>query len=88
MSRKEKYTYPAIFDYADDGITITFPDLPGCISCGFSDEEALHMAKDAMSGYIYTSENDNVKLAEPTPLKLIKIKNNQRIQLIEIYMPA
>ena len=26
---KDRYIYPAIFDYADDGISIEFPDLPG-----------------------------------------------------------
>ena len=37
---KDSYLYPAIFKYGEDGITITFPDLPGCISCGKNDEEA------------------------------------------------
>ena len=26
---KERYIYLAIFDYAEDGISIEFPDLPG-----------------------------------------------------------
>jgi hypothetical protein len=25
----DRYVYPAIFDYADEGIAIEFPDLPG-----------------------------------------------------------
>jgi|GEM_PF-5174517 hypothetical protein len=25
----DRYLYPAIFDYADDGISVEFPDLPG-----------------------------------------------------------
>lgn len=25
---KDTYIYPAVFDYADDGISISFPDLP------------------------------------------------------------
>jgi hypothetical protein len=27
MSLKDKYIYPAIFNFADDGISIEFPDL-------------------------------------------------------------
>ena len=27
--KKDYYLFPAIFDYADDGISISFPDLPG-----------------------------------------------------------
>ena len=30
---KNEYTFIAVLEYADDGINITFPDLPGCISC-------------------------------------------------------
>ena len=40
---KDYYVYPAVFDYADDGITIDFPDLPGCMPCAFSTEEAVKM---------------------------------------------
>ena len=45
MSIKDKYIYPAIFDFDEDGITVTFPDLPGCITCGDSQEEAFKNAK-------------------------------------------
>jgi len=45
---KDRYIYPAIFDYDDDGIAVEFSDLPGCFTCGDNDEEALHMAKEAM----------------------------------------
>ncbi len=31
-----KYIFNAVFTYDYDGISINFPDLPGCISCGFS----------------------------------------------------
>ena len=41
----KKLIYPAVFLQDDDGITITFPDLPGCISCAATFEEAYDMAK-------------------------------------------
>ena len=41
---KDKYIYPAIFDYADDGISVEFPDLPGCLTFGDSEEEAFMAA--------------------------------------------
>lgn len=32
---KERYLFPAIFERGDvDGYTVTFPDLPGCITEG------------------------------------------------------
>lgn len=30
---KDTYIYPAVFDNSEDGISITFPDLPGCLPC-------------------------------------------------------
>lgn len=45
--------YPAIFDRNEDGsYTITFPDLPGCISEGKSIENALYMAQSALTQFI------------------------------------
>ena len=42
---KDQYCYPVIFEYAEDGVNISFPDLPGALICGDTTEEALEMAK-------------------------------------------
>lgn len=47
-------TYTAVFVYDVDGITVIFPDLPGCITCGETRDVALDMAKDAMDGWLET----------------------------------
>lgn len=48
-----EYVYPAIFsENADGSYTITFPDLPGCISEGKSLPDALAMASKALSQWI------------------------------------
>ncbi len=85
--KKDYYIYPAIFEYAKDGISISFPDLPGCISCAKTDEDALYMAKDALGLYIACSEEDNEELKEPSKLNEINLKENQRAVLIEVNMP-
>ncbi|WP_338588228.1 type II toxin-antitoxin system HicB family antitoxin [Paenibacillus sp. Y5S-9] len=46
------YQYYAIFNFAEDGINVTFPDLPGCFTCGDSVEEALLMAKEALELFL------------------------------------
>jgi predicted RNase H-like HicB family nuclease len=28
-----KITYPAVVEESDDGLSIYFPDLPGCVGC-------------------------------------------------------
>lgn len=85
--KKDYYIYPAIFEYAKDGISVSFPDLPGCISCAKTDEDALYMAKDALGLYIACSEEDNEELKKPSKLNEINLKENQRAVLIEVNMP-
>src|SRR5690554_3424444 len=55
-----KYIYPAIFDPNENsGFTITFLDLPGCITEGDNMDEALHMATEALALHLYGMEQDN-----------------------------
>lgn len=47
----DKYIFPSVFDPAEEGeigYTVTFPDLPGCITEGDTLEEAMAMAREAM----------------------------------------
>lgn len=81
---KDNYIFPAIFDYADDGISIEFPDLPGCLSSANSDEEALYSAKDVLRGFLLFMEEDGEEIPAPTKLKDIALEANQRAVLIEV----
>lgn len=40
--------YPARFECDEDGITVTFPDIPEAITCGYSEAEAKECAVDAI----------------------------------------
>lgn len=86
--KKDRYIYPAIFVYADDGISISFPDLPGCFSCASSDEEALSMAKEALGLHLYGMEEDNDEIPSPTSINKIPLEPNQAVVLIEVLMPS
>lgn len=85
--KKDSYIYPAIFNYDKDGITINFPDLPGCITCASNDEEAFFMAKDALGGHMAVIEEYNDDVPEPTPLNKIELGKNQKAVLIQVDMP-
>lgn len=85
--KKDRYIYPAIFDYADDGISIEFPDLPGCLPCAQSTEEAFTNAKEAMALHLYGIEQDGEEVPHPTDLKDIQAKQGQVVVLIEAWMP-
>lgn len=85
--KKDRYIYPAVFDFAGDGISVSFPDLPGCFSCADSDEEAVSMAKEALGLHLYSMEEDNDEIPVPTPISKIKLEPNQAVVLVEVIMP-
>lgn len=57
--KKIRLKYIAIFDVASDGISITFPDIPECLSCAYSKRQSKKMAKDALELALH-----EVKLSE------------------------
>ena len=89
MNKQDTYIYPAIFDYAEDGISIFFPDLPGCLPCAFSTEEAMHNAREAMGLHLFSMEEDGDKIPEPSDILELKkqLDTNQILTLVEVFMP-
>lgn len=85
-----KYIYPAIFEHGEErGYTVTFPDLPGCISEGLSIEHALTMAKEALELYMYNLEDEGEEIPEPTsPDKIDITEKGSFVSLIEAWMPS
>lgn len=79
-----EYVYPAIFEQNDDGsYTITFPDLPGCISEGKSLSNAIDMAQKALTQWIeYLLDEDEV-IPNPSDLRAINLLENQFINLVK-----
>lgn len=84
---KDTYIFPAVFDFADDGISIEFPDLPGCLPCAGTLDEAVKNAKEAMRLHLFGMEEDGEDIPEPTPVTAIKTKKNQSLILIDVFMP-
>lgn len=85
--KKDRYSYIAVFHYADDGISISFPDLPGCFPCADTTEEALKNAREAMGLHLFGMEQDNDEIPDATPITKLKLKKNEVPVLIEVFMP-
>lgn len=78
------YIYPAIFEHNDDGsYTITFPDLPGCISEGKSLSNAMDMAQKALTQWIEYLLDEKEPIPEPSDIKKIIPADNQFINLVQ-----
>lgn len=89
---KDFYVFPAVITFDSDGISIEFPDLPGCFSCVESESEnpllkILHNAREAMSLHLFNMEIDGDVIPEPSDILKIKHKKNQAVILVDAYMP-
>lgn len=79
-----EYIYPAIFEKNNDGsYTITFPDLPGCISEGKSLSNALDMAQSALTQWIKYLQAEKESIPDPSDINAIKPLENQFVSLVQ-----
>ena len=70
-----KYIYPAIFTPEEGGYSVDFPDIEGCFTCGDTLEEALDMAKDALS--LMLTQLEDEKRFIPTPSNINELSMNE-----------
>ena len=84
---RNTYIYPAILNYSENGISIEFPDLPGCLPCASTSEEAAKNAKEAMGLHLWGMEKDNDPIPEPTDITNLKYSNGEIPLLVEVFMP-
>ena len=84
---RDFYQYPAIFDIADDGISIFFPDLPGCLPCADNMQDAFKNAKEALHLHLYGMEEDDEAIPASSDPAAIKLKQNQTLAMSEAWMP-
>lgn len=84
---KETYSFPAILYYAEDGISVEFPDLPGCLPCADTTEKAVKNAREALGLHLWSMEKDNDKIPEPTDIKDLQIEKGSIPLLVDVFMP-
>jgi len=77
------FVYPAIFQTNDDGsYTITYPDLPGCISEGKSLINAMDKAQSALIQWIeYLIETKQV-IPDASNIETISTEEKEFVSLI------
>jgi len=84
---KDTYVYPAVISIDPDGISIEFPDLPGCLSCADTTEEAARNANEALRLHMWSMEKDGDIIPTPTSIAEIVLEVNQIPLLVEVFMP-
>jgi len=85
----DRYIFPAVFEKGENkGYSVTFPDLPGCITEGDTIEEALRMAKEALELHLYGMEEDGDLIPAPTAPEKIKIDTEGAfVSLVDAWIP-
>ena len=78
-----EYVYPAVFCANNDGsYTVTYPDLPGCISEGKSLANAMYMAQAALSQWIEYMADKNQAIPGASDIKNVLANENEFVNLI------
>src|SRR5699024_9439336 len=79
-----KYLYYALFESEDnEQYSISFPDLPGCLTCGDNMSDALYMAKDVLEGFMIGMEDDKEPIPTPSEPNKIEVPTDALLIPIE-----
>ena len=80
-----EYVYPAVFHPNEDGsFTITYPDLPGCISEGKSLGNAMYMAQSALSQWMEYLTDKKQEIPQASSLKDIEADKEEFTSLVRV----
>ena len=71
-----RYVYPAVFTPEENGqISVNFPDLESCYTCGDNLGDALYMAEDVLAMTLVSYENNSTPI--PTPSKKLSLEDGE-----------
>lgn len=64
---KIPYRLEIVPDTEEGGYAASYPDLPGCITCGETAAEAAANAVDAKKAWLEAAIEEGIEIAEPVP---------------------
>lgn len=62
------YRMEIVEDKDEGGFVVSYPDLPGCITCGETVESAVENALDAKRAWIEAALEEGIEICEPDSL--------------------
>lgn len=65
---KAPYRMEIVEDPSEGGYAVSFPDLPGCLTCGETLEQAIANAQDAKRAWVQAALEDGVEIRDPDSL--------------------
>jgi predicted RNase H-like HicB family nuclease len=83
----EKVYYPAVLSYDDNGVSVRFPNLDGCVTSGKNVREAMTRAREAMALHLIGMEEDGDEFPAQTNPRNIELRQGEVLAAIEVYLP-
>jgi predicted RNase H-like HicB family nuclease len=62
------YSMEVFEDKDEGGFVVTYPDLPGCLTCGETIESAITNAVDAKRAWLEAALEEGIEIQEPESL--------------------
>ena len=66
---KMPYRMELVEDPDEGGFVVSYPDLPGCITCGETVERAIANAQDAKKAWLEAALEEGIEIHEPDSLE-------------------
>ncbi len=63
------YRMEIVEDTDEGGFVVSFPDLPGCVTCGETLEKAMQNAEDAKRAWLSAALEEGIEITENIKLK-------------------
>lgn len=80
----EALRYPALVDGREGAYGVVFPDLPGCVAMGYTVEDAMVNAEDALRDYTLDAEQDGEFPPDPSPFQAIDVPEGSQLVSIPL----
>ena len=82
--KMDSYVYPAVFkkDDSDGSYTVFFPDIPACMTQGYSLPEAINMAEDVLRVMIELALEKKEELPAASSPKSIHVDGDEFVSMI------
>lgn len=62
------YRLEIVEDKSEGGFVVSYPELPGCVSCGETVSQAIANAEDAKREWLIAAIEDKIEIQEPDNL--------------------
>lgn len=76
--------FPALFQPDGNTVAVSFPDVPGCLTCGDDYADALACADDALNLLLMHMEDEHKSLPVPSDPASIAIQPGQVLALVPV----